>query len=120
MEWLTQLLSGAGGAGSTALTPAPGTAQALYQGTGEDWNGQVAAPGAPAGGGFNSNNFLAGLRGVQAPKPPDVVKPTTPAAPQTKPIAGGELFALLNALSAPRTQTQMPVRLGQTLGTGRY
>lgn len=68
-----------------------------------------------------ASKLVAGLRGVQAPAKPDVVKPSTPAAPRpTNAIRGGELFAILQALSQPQQQPRIGPTLGQSVGIGRY
>jgi len=77
---------------------------------------QGMAPGGPAG-----DKILAALKGVQAPPKPDVVKPSTPAAPMPKATQAGDFFALLQALSNPRAAAGgPPMTLGGSLGTGRY
>lgn len=112
----------------TAMPPTP--AQSL---------GASLEPGAPAGspmdirsmaqkrmGGSQamtpgaSNALVAALRGASQPAKPDVVKPSTPAAPQTRAIQGGDFMALLQSLSNPRRPLQTPQTLGGALGTGRY
>lgn len=93
------------------------------QGNGEEGGGvgaSSAASGGAGAGGF-SDKLLGALRGIKAPPPADVVKPSTPGLPRQTPIQGGQLLALLNQISnpnavpPPRYQT-----LGGALGTGRY
>lgn len=80
--------------------------------------GQSLQPGNPQQD--FSQKLLAGLRGVQAPPPRDVVKPTTPAAPRpTAQIQQGQLFNILSALSQ-RPQMRTPPTLGGAVGIGRY
>lgn len=96
-------------------TPAPDMGygpQQAAQGSG----GQAAASAVKAPG----NAILDSLRGVTAPARPDVVKPSTPALPQTKAIQAGQLFQLLNELNNPRLPNRQPVTLGGALGIGRY
>lgn len=82
---------------------------------------QAQAQAAPQAGGFDASKLTKALSGVQAPKSPDVVKPSTPAAPQMRAIQSGELLALLQSLGAGRAQAAArPVTLGGTLGIGRY
>lgn len=76
--------------------------------------GQAAAQGQPG------DKLLAALRGVQAPAKPDVVKPTSPAAPALKTVQGGDFLAMLQALSNPRRPMASPPTLGGALGIGRY
>lgn len=54
------------------------------------------APGGflPGGG----NKLLEALKGVAAPRPPDVVKPSTPHLPPLRPIEGGGLIQLMASL----------------------
>lgn len=136
MDWLTEFLAGVPGMGGMggmggwagADNTATGMGVPILPSTTPGVGGEAAPAGldgstagadAPTGG-FNSNNFMAGLRGVQAPKAPDVVKPGTAAPPVQRPIQSGEFLALLNALSAPRVAPQRPTTLGGALGTGRY
>jgi hypothetical protein len=81
---------------------------------------QAAAPATAAAAAAKGNPILDSLRGVTAPKPPDVVKPSTPAAPQLRPIQAGQLFQLLNELGNPRLAATRPTTLGGALGIGRY
>ena len=71
-----------------------------------------------------ANRITAALRGVQAPPKPDVLKPSTPAAPHApRAIQGNELLQLLNSLGNPRQPLVGPGRattLGGALGIGRY
>jgi hypothetical protein len=101
--------------------------------------GASLEPGAPAGspmdirsvaqkrmGGSQAmapqaDKIVQALRGIQPPKPPDVVKPSTPAGPHAvKQIHGGDLMALIQSLSNPRQPMQRPPTLGGALGIGRY
>jgi hypothetical protein len=53
------------------------------------------------------NPLLEALKGVKAPPPPDVVKPSTPAAPRLTPIKGGQdLIQMLMALGASSPQNR--------------
>ncbi len=82
----------------------------------------LASVAAPMGTSIG-DRIAATLRGVQAPPPRDVVKPSTPAAPQMKSIQAGQLFALLDQLSNPAYTQMTPQRsttLGGAVGTGRY
>lgn len=78
----------------------------------------ITAPGAgssPAAQG--PDKLLQTLRGVQAPKPPDVVKPSTPALPRPTPIQAGQLFAMLQALGQPNpVQNSINPTLMQAIG----
>jgi len=71
----------------------------------------------PGIGGMVSN-LAQSLRGVSAPPRPDVVKPSTPHAPQIARVQGGSLQDLLSTLYRP--QALPGQTLGQNLGTGRY
>jgi hypothetical protein len=64
------------------------------------------------------NRLQTAMRGVSAPPRPDVVKPSTPHAPQIARVQGGSLQDLLSTLYRP--QALPPQTLGQNLGTGRY
>lgn len=123
-----------------SATPAPMTPPAPEPPT----LGASLEPGAPAGapmdlrsinqkrmGGTQPqnaapavNNIVQALRGLQAPPRPDVVKPTSPAAPQVRGhIQSGDFLALLQSLSNPRQPVLGPQRattLGGALGIGRY
>lgn len=110
-------------ASSYAPTPSPTTMPAerptLDDGT--PFVGPLQSDAGPAtpSSGFDASKLLAGLKGVQAPKPVDVVKPSTPAAPVRTPIQSGEFLALLNALGHPVAPQPRP-GLGALIGTGRY
>ncbi len=72
---------------------------------------------------MKTNAIVQALRGLQAPPKPDVVKPSTPAAPQLRSIQGGDFMALLQSLSNPRQPLVGPAHaqtLGGALGIGRY
>lgn len=70
--------------------------------------------------GPQADKIVQALRGIQPPKPPDVVKPSTPPPPQLKQIQSGDLIALIQSLSNPRQPMQRPTTLGGALGIGRY
>jgi hypothetical protein len=98
--------------GAEDISPSPGG--------GDVTRPPPASPDGGGSGGF-SNKLIQGLRGASAPPRPDVVKPSTPSLPRTTPIHSGELLAMLNALSNPRTQAMArPTTLGGALGIGRY
>lgn len=59
-------------------------------------SGQAPAGGMPGGGG--GNKLLEALKGAAAPRPPDVVKPSTPHLPPLRPIEGGGLVQLMASL----------------------
>lgn len=128
---------------STTPVVAPAPIPQPPQPTAPDTLGASLEPGAPAGspmdirsmnqkrmGGSqlmtpeSSNKLVQALRGIQAPAKPDVVKPTTPAAPQARgSIQGGDLLQLLQSLSNPRQPIvgqARPTTLGGSLGIGRY
>lgn len=139
MDWLSQFLGGLnqpqggydfGGLGGAmepqADVPLPIPRPSSAPSTEVSTSGPLVAGGGsqmpPQGGDFSSK-LIAGLRGVQAPPGRDVVKPSTPAAPRpTNAIRGGELFAVLQALSQPGggQQPRLIPTLGQSVGTGRY
>jgi len=90
-------------------------------GTGSPVIGDTSGQGQGQGkGGFNSDKFIAALRGLSAPPRPDVVKPSTPAAPRVLPIKGGNLLDFLQQVGNPRAAAPRITTLGQALGTGRY
>lgn len=132
---------------STAVTPGatmvpPEPAPSVPQVTGYDETGIGAPGGAPGGvgnGGLGqalepvtknptqlqqqSNALVGALRGIASPPKPDVVKPSTPAAPMPRPIQGGDFFSLLQSMANPRQPLAGSVRgrtLGDALGIGRY
>jgi hypothetical protein len=88
--------SNALGAGNDALKKATGNSM----------------PGLTAG--------LSELRGLTTPKPPDVVKPTSPSLPQMGAIKPdvNQFLSLMQMLSNPQMQNMKT--LGQSLGVGRY
>lgn len=56
------------------------------------------------------------LGGIKMPQGPDVVKPSTPAAPQRQAVASSELMNLLTALFGGHARSgRMPTTLGQSL-----
>jgi len=67
--------------------------------------------GTPQAGG---DRLLAALRAIQAPKPPDVVKPSTPAAPTLRPIQSG-LGDLMSIMGGPGSGQASPYKLPPTL-----
>lgn len=120
MDWLTQFLQSIPGLGTNPanamasgapMTPGAG-GEAAGIGLSDTSGADAQASAQPP---VDRNNFLAGLRGVQAPKPPDVVKPSTPSVPVQRPIQGGDFLALLNSLSMPRTPLR-PTTLGGSIG----
>lgn len=127
-----QTLGAGGGTGNFGAMEAPGLGASLEPGApaGAPMDlrsmNQKRMGGSqmmPGGGGMPGDKLVAALRGLQAPKPPDVVKPSTPAAPQARPIQGGDqIIQLLQQLSNPRAgmRPQVPTTLGGALGTGRY
>lgn len=58
--------------------------------------GVSGAPGAAGTGG--PNKLVEALKGAAAPRPPDVVKPSTPHLPPLRPIEGGGLVQLMASL----------------------
>lgn len=121
-------LDPAGASGSPAGLPvqagAPGAPlDILPSGARSTSGGKPAAASPLAAPGNVGDRIAAALRGVTAPPPRDVVKPSTPAAPQMKSIQAGQLFALMDQLSNPAYAQMTPQRsttLGGALGTGRY
>jgi hypothetical protein len=70
------------------------------------------APQSPAGG----QDIAKMLQGIKMPQGPDVVKPSTPAAHQTKAVGNSELLQLLQALMPGTSRgMRMPTTLGQAL-----
>jgi hypothetical protein len=62
-----------------------------------------------------ADKFAKMLQGVKAPPAPDVVKPSTPAAPRLSPIRGGnDLIQMLMLLGAANPRAQQ-TGLGQQL-----
>ena len=128
-------VTGMGGSLGEALEPqpAPGTPMPMARPPG------LGAPGSGAGGGGRPGYFggspetnpnlkpQAGaapqpqdiakmLQGIKTPQGPDVVKPSTPAAPQMKAPGASELLQLLSALGmGAGRSTRMPTTLGQAL-----
>jgi hypothetical protein len=71
-----------------------------------------AAPGAGAPGG--QNRLLETLKGLAAPRPPDVVKPSTPHLPPLRPIEGGGLIQLMASLGiAPKDVPGLKQSIGR-------
>lgn len=101
------------GAGQPSYTPAEESAST--QGMDASATG---TSGDKAGGKSSFDKFAEGLRGVQAPKPPDVVKPSTPGiVPPRGDIKTGELLALLMGMQ-PQGGTpglKLPPTLGASL-----
>lgn len=76
-----------------ALTGAPGAPMDITSAA------QKAPMAAPAEA--KKPDLATALRGVQAPKPPEVQKVSSPSAPRPQnTIKGGDLFAMLSALNA--------------------
>lgn len=75
-----------------------------------------APTGTPAG---QSNALLNSLKGVQMPAAPVAQKVSTPHAPALRPVQGGGLLELLNALNIGAQGVpglKLPSTLGQALG----
>jgi hypothetical protein len=78
--------------------------------------GDASTPDTTDAKGGSTNRLLAGLRAVQAPARPDVVKPSTPHLPPLRPIQGGDLVAMLTSLGiTPKDLMSVPT-LGASLG----
>jgi hypothetical protein len=76
---------------------------------------QPRPPGAP-GATPPGQDIAKMLQGIKQPQGPDVVKPSTPAAHQTKAVGQSELLALLSALGGGGGRSmRMPTTLGQAL-----
>lgn len=72
------------------------------------------APGATTPGG--GQDIAKMLQGIKVPQGPDVVKPSTPAAHQTRAIGPSDLMALLASLGMGGHRSQRtPTTLGQAL-----
>ena len=72
----------------------------------------IGSPAAPAG----PADIGKMLQGIKQPQGPDVVKPSTPAAHQTKAVGNSELLQLLQALMPGTSRgMRMPTTLGQAL-----
>lgn len=130
MDWLTSLLQGQPGISgglpgvpantNSPFDPVPQQGQTQVQPAAgvQGVQGNTAGQGNPQQS--RDNALITALRGVAAPPRPDVVKPTTPAAPHPLAIKAGALFDLLNQVSNPRAAMRPPTTLGGALGTGRY
>jgi hypothetical protein len=65
---------------------------------------------------LSDKKLVDALRGVSAPRAPDVVKPGTPHLPPLRPIEGGQLIGLMASLGIqPKDLFQLPT-LGASLG----
>lgn len=110
---LTQDVMGGGqmGAGNPFPTPIGGA-------QGNPFPIPIGTPPANAASPMGGAKTLAdALRGVKAPPAPDVVKPSTPAAPQSKQIdlKSNAVMELLSKILSPEKPAPM-LRLGQTIG----
>lgn len=120
MDWLTEFLQNMGGSGGSPVLPGPTGGEAAPMGVPDSPYQTPNSLGAALAPSSSTSNILAGLKGVQAMGNPDVVKPSTPAAPQRSPIQSGEFLALLQSLSQPRQPMRPQQTLSQAIGTGRY
>jgi hypothetical protein len=78
---------------------------------------QLAAPAAAGAG--RQPDLAALLRGVQAPKPPDVVKPSTPHAFSTRQTIHDptpQIIQLLSAMGNPTINPRVPYGLASAIG----
>ena len=71
----------------------------------------TGTPQAPSGGTAQTQGLLGALRGVQAPKPPEAQKVSTPHPPQQRPIQGGELINMLAAMGIGPRDVWTPPRI---------
>jgi hypothetical protein len=77
--------------------------------------GAAPQPGSGSSDTSTGSRIQQALRGVQAPKPPDVQTVRTPPPPQIVPIQGGDFFKLVTSLGiSPQEFMRMSqLRLGR-------
>jgi hypothetical protein len=91
-----------------------GNVAALPGGGGAASGGTIpssATPTAGTGGGSGGSALANALKGISAPKPPDVQSVRTPPPPALAPIKGGEFLSMLTSLGIG-PQELMRMRMG--------
>jgi hypothetical protein len=96
--------------------PAPQPAQGYYGGSPETNPNLKPITGAGGQQQRSPQDISKLLGGIKQPQGPDVVKPSTPAAHQTRAIGPSDLMALLASIGMGGHRSQrMPTTLGQAL-----